>query len=386
MKINSLLVAFTVLTFTLPGCGDWNKDPLAGKDKRFQDGAPDLVEAPKEEAFPSDAVKITAPYSVSLEEEVLQKFEIFARVLIDGYDVHVEIENLEDLPGAQYDPQTKIFSWAPPLGFVDSSHTGDVWVDLPLKIRAFATKPGEVVHTAEQIVPLKVTRMFSVPEILRIEAPEARLREGEAMTVDVSFSDRDSDPGKPQTWTTLELHSLKDAKSMAGFLSHVETVHVSGTEYRSTFKLDLTSSEVTKDLDRYSVGFKTYSRYGKQGQLRRFALDFLTVFSTPITTWIETVEARVGEALTYRFLISDPKQETVLSIDSLMGQSENAEIACVPTNRGVLACTLEWTPLESETGDHLIYAAIKLRNVNSQDSLELVKSLQLRARVLPKGE
>ncbi len=128
-----------------------------------------------------------------------------------------------------------------------------------------------------------------------------------------------------------------------------------------------------------------YSRFNKVSAPRELSLDVLTSFATPVTTWTRPLVIRETEAVTYNFVVSDPKFETWLSHSSSNSLPLGSTLTCQQAGRGMLNCTFTWTPAEGQAGTFPLSIYVQSRNNDSSDSMAPIKPIYLTVQVLPKG-
>ncbi len=384
-KLKFVLAITLILVMT--GCGEWNQDPLAGKGGKFADPRPTPEKPDLSKPVPSDSVRIVAPDFVSFEEGKLYDFRVSGRALLEGYSVAIEIENLNEFPGASYDPAKQIFSWQPPSGWVDAKAGGNIYVDFALSVRALATKDEQPVLYGVRKIPLRVSRDFAAPEILRVDRRYTSQREGTSSTLFVNVRDRDAVVKDRSTWPRLMIDSMSNQKSLAGLLRVENIEHVNNDEFRLILALDLRERELTGSVDTYYAALRAVSRFGKLSTVRELNTDIYTSFSTPVTTWTEDLQIKASETVSQKFLIMDPKQEAVMSLMRTHRLPLGATLECLPlnTNRSVLNCTFTWTPPETAVGEHAFNAYMEMRNKDARDVIQGLGTIYLRAIVLPKG-
>lgn len=379
-------LALSALLLGLSACGKWTQDPFAGKDSRFRNTVPTATKPDFTKPLPSDAVRVLSPKFASFEEGNPTEFQILGKVYIEGYNVDLVFENLADFPGAKYDAKTGKFTWTPPRGFVDSAKGGDVTLERTLNISATATKPDSQVLIGKAAINMRISRDFMVPEITNIQKTEAFVREGTSTWVQVFVRDRDANPNDVTTYPRIIFQSIAGTKSMASMLSPNRTDNLGNGDYRIYLQLTTGDLELTSGIDNYKVGFLVASRYGKMSSVRIFDMDVYTSFAQPTTTWTEELVATQEAPSVYKFLIIDPKQESVLSITNKFNVPAGATLDCVNTNPSTLSCTFAWTPpagTENTTTDIQVY--VGSRNRDNRDPLRPTKTLTFRTRVQPKG-
>lgn len=383
MKTKKLLICALLLSVT--GCGGWMQDPLSGKDKKFLGGKEVPTKPDLGKPVPSNAVDIVAPLSVVFEEDYENSFQIISRVFLEGYELETRIDGLDQLPGAQYDEKTGRLSWKPAKGFVESKIQGENEFEFSLNVVAIARKEGAQSYMDEKDVVLRIKRQFYNPEITKVNSPATFVREGGVTRISVIVKDRDAKPDDESTYPVLMMEPLNWEKNLGGLTTIDSIEYTSNNEFRFILNIDA-RGEFTDSADLYIMGLTAISRHGKRGSQIPVELDVFTFLATPTSTWTETLEAKVGDAITYKFLISDPKQEGHVAIKSTDDLPAGATIDCQPQAIGILNCTLTWTPAEDQIGNHELTVRTVSRNRDSRDTFLLNKTLTFSAKIAPKGE
>lgn len=379
-------LALSALLLGLSACGKWTQDPFSGKDKRFRDTVPTATKPDFTKPLPSDAVRVLSPKFASFEEGNPTEFQILGKVYIEGYKVDLVFENLGDFPGAKYDAKTGKFTWTPPRGFVDAAKGGDVAIERTLTIAATATKPDSQVLIGRSSINMRISRDFMVPEITNIQKTEPFVREGTSTWVQVFVRDRDANPNDVTTYPRIIFQSIAGTKSMASMLSPQRTDNLGNGDYRIYLQLTTADLELTSGIDNYKVGFLVASRYGKMSTVRIFDMDVYTSITQPTTTWTEELVGVAGTQSVHKFLIIDPKQESVLKVTNTFGIPVGASLNCVNANPSTLNCAYTWTPAagtEGTAADIQVY--VGSRNRDARDPINPTKQLTFRTRVQPKG-
>jgi len=384
MDTNKLLATLCA-GLLLAGCGEWKQNPLDGKKGNFGQGKPVPTKPDLTKPLESGSVRIYVPDFHSFEEGRKAEFSISARVLVEDYTAEVEVVNLADFPGATYNQADGSFSWTPPLGYVESTGENGVIVQKTLRVRAYGYKPGDQVLVGEQERPLYISREFKAPQIMSVTKPEAWLREGSTMLIPVVVLDKDAVAGDRATWPKLVLQAVAGSKSLSGLTTIYRDESLGSGEYRTFLQVDLREVELSDSIDVFKVGMVAFSRFGKSSLPVELTLDVYTSFATPTTTWDEPVTAVAGQALTHKFLITDPKLEAWLNLDRTFNLPEGSALNCVQSARGMLVCTFTWTPAEAQVGSREISVHIKSRNHDTRDILRPTRTLYFSTLVLPQG-
>ena len=371
-------------TAFLSACGGWKEDPLDGKNQLLREGTEKPIEIIDEKPVKSDAVRINAPDDVSVEETQALEFEITGRVLLDGYTVDVEIQNLADFPGATYDRAKHLFKWTAPVGFVERSGTAEGYrVKVDLMVRALARASSGAILERAGIVKIEVSRSFTVPVINAITKARDILREGEMMNVVVDYTDKDASAGDRNTWARIALSPAPGVKNLSGLLTLYSVENRGGTNYRATYAVDAREADLTDSIDPYGANFTVITRYGKASMDRSVNMNVYMSFASPVTTWIDTLQLVEEQPMVHKFVVSDPRLEALMSMTP-QGPMGSATV-CMPTSRGVLNCTFTWTPPLGATGPLIIYGGVSSRNRDSRDTFVSNKNLMFNLYVQPKG-
>jgi hypothetical protein len=385
MKTKNL--AITILTGALlAGCGGWQQNPLDGKKGNFGGAKPVPTKPDLTKPLDSKAVRISIPDFYSFQEGVVAEFPIAARVLLEGYQAEVVIDNLADFPGATYDKNTGVFRWTPPIGFVDSVGVALPVAQKPLVVRAYGYKPNDQVLVGDAERPMYISRDFKAPEILTINKPDSFVREGNTLLVGVEVFDKDAVATDRNTWPKLLLQSVANTKSLAGLTTFFRDESLGGSRYRIYLQVDAREVELSDSIDTFKVSVVAASRFGKLSLAREFSLDVYTSLAAPTTTWAETLIVKEEDNVNFKFLVTDPKLEGWLSLTRKFSLPAGSDVNCQPTARGLLACTFTWVPAVGTANVTYPFSLyIQSRNNDARDTMSPTKTLYFNVQVLPKG-
>jgi hypothetical protein len=205
------------------------------------------------------------------------------------------------------------------------------------------------------------------------------------MLVPVIVYDKDAVATDRSTWPKILLQSVNGVKSLAGLTTVNRDESLGAGQYRIYLQIDAREAELSDSIDNFKVSMVASSRFGKQGQPRELSMDIYTSFATPNSTWTDTLTVKETEAVTYKFLVNDPKLEAWLSLDRIFSLPDGASLVCQATGRGMLSCTFAWTPAEGKAGSYPISVYVKSRNSDIRDTMQSTKTLYFNVQVLPKG-
>lgn len=372
IKLSSLIVLSSVLF----GCG-LHQDPLKGKDSRFLDGLNAPTKPVLDRPVASDAIRVQAPEFVSLEEGKASQFQISARVLLEGYTAVVSLENLNEFPGATYDPSTGQVQWTPPKGYVPVG--GDLIFERNLVVTVQAMKSGSAVLMGSKMIPLRVARGFLAPEITSASISDRAVREGQSTYVTIRVRDYDADANDRSTWSQIQ---FKAANSKLDLTSHLQLYDFrsrGNNDFDYIYVLDLVNTEVTPTYAVVQTFVMASSRYGKLSSQKDFSIGVYTSLTSPLATW-NPPRFQVGVTTVYDFDVYDPKFEAQLRDLGTDRSPDQATFDCSSSSSSptILHCRFSYTPTEDSRGkSDSMSLSVESRNQNASDTNRPVTKISL---------
>lgn len=339
------------------GCS-LEQDPYADQPDSIKKSVPpEQSKGEPSRATASDALRIDTADFYSMKEGKPTEIAISARVLLSvngntpvlGKDFDVEVENLKDFPGAQYDPVTGKFTWTPPFGFVDKESTRNAALKLVL------TTHFEPRMTRRKEVLIFVTRAENDPEIVEVTDLNSwnTYEEGQEIPFTVRVKDPDALPmaGMRPRILLIEAGTNRSGSPYVqldpgwrGDNPFQDPMDPSVWIFRMVF--DTTKKEVTQSQENFSFGVVVTSRFGRVSAPKTVTLQLKTSIRPPKTTWLTVADFYAGQQNKFSFSAFDALEEgdvtvTTKNLKDLPGG--NAAFRCRSMNNSSSqSCTLDW--------------------------------------------
>ncbi len=355
MKSLFLCIFITLLGLSQSHCG-FKQDPLADKPAPIQEAKPPAGKVDPAAIVPSDLVRIDSVDFFSFKEERSDSFEIAVRVLDSDYETEILIDHLEDLPGATFNATKGVFSWQPQRGTVVTN----LYKDYNVKVRAFARKKGDVnapILTKEKVIHFQVGKVFSAPEIVKIDGLPRFIIEGEKYSF--SLTVKDVDAGALEANFPYLSVTPSDSTMDADTISLVPFIRVESVRpdlLKSTFvfnlSLNLEGVELTSGRVNASAFFRVSSQYHNWSDPAQVTTRLLTKLGSPkAAQLVEKLRIKSGVKTKYTFWIYDPRKEADLDIDGSPRIIFGSELDCKPQETGIMVCDFTWTPTVAQAGE-----------------------------------
>jgi hypothetical protein len=317
MKPVKILIALFSIVAVV-GCGGTKQDPLADQSDAVKNNQPPKgPEAPKEKPLASDVLKIDGSDYFVFREGVEQEITIKARSAFDEAKYTLEVTNADqfkdmtivgtegDVPNAQ---QAEIrIKWLPPKGLVYA----DV-VTLNLQTMVYTTNLEENYSFKKNFSIFIYKESYNIPEILTMDPIAGAVKEGSKSTFKVKVKDLDSSAQmKP------DLVALRDFTNINGapFLTW-NTPKQDPTDpniWLFDVTVDLGAADVTSGSSKAEFGLAAVSNAGKKSAPRKGNFTIWTSVLTPVTSWSEKVEFKIGATNVHNFTVIDPRGEGELT-------------------------------------------------------------------------
>jgi len=381
MKKRNLVFSILISLLFFTACSTDNKDflfggksdPLADKDNTMEEGTEQPSVPVSEKPVPSESVKIDTVEFYSFTVGTKDEFKIGVRALLADYTTEIQIANMNEFPGATYDAATGIFSWNPSAELM----TGvEMYTDLTLQVRAFATKPAEpnkpenAVLMAIRDVNIRINRLLLEPEIVSINMNSlTSLREGSLGNITVEINDPNATTDKA-TWPTLLISGPISHSSLSAFTSISSVTQLANNHIQLNLEIDLRTAELTKSQETMGLLFKAVSMFNKVSAEQKATLSILNKLENQQTTWTQGIEVVAGTKLDYQFMIFDPKSEGKLGTPIFSGLPTDVKVTCTYVTASMQSCRLLWDIPATQKDEHFSFsAATELKNVYSYDSV-----------------
>lgn len=304
----------------IAACG--SQDPLASEPDFIKNATPGFFK-PAEPVPSKENMIISSNQTRFFFTETLEgQATITGRVLLDNCDKELSIDNIADFDGASYDPQTGIFSWTPPRGYV-SGVNSTVTTILRVRLNALQKQTG-ITSTTTQDFEVTVARMERQP-VIESESgfPKEFMREGETLRLVLIVRDEDAANQKglkPRIFVQGPV-----AEPRVGDLSpfirvasedNPEQDYSNPALWKFTLNVNLQDVDLTKNSGDYYFRVTAVSRYGKMSATKEYRVAVMTDLQTPILSSNE-FEATVGVDMNQDVMVMDPRQEGRVSVTVL---------------------------------------------------------------------
>lgn len=379
------LISLFIISLVISGCNlGMQQDPLDGQADKLRNTIQPGEKPDPERPLASDAVKPSGPTDVTFTEERSDNFTLQTRVLLPNYNASVEVLNLQEFPGAQFNLATGQFTWTPPKGFV----TSGMYRRIQLHYRGIATPRDPSQRTLgsnEYLVNIDVTRSLRTPEIRSISnSTSGSWYEGTVMNLVLDVVDPDAGPGLGEGPTLLVLPpTTSSVKSLAPFTSAVGVMNGSTNLWRFTVTVTLTDAELTKSSTTAGLRFQIMNRFNSVSQQKELTSKLYTSLTNLNTSWVDVPELTPNQENTVPFLIYDQKGEAIISVGAGSNNPFGSQVLCQPNiQTGATSCSFKWTP-PYNTGEEFrdITVNAVARNSDTSDSRSLPKTFTLKLKV-----
>lgn len=312
----------------LSGC-EFQQDPISGAPEAVRTGTPPNMSKPEiPEAFPKEALQIDAPNIVSGRIGLPIELTIGYRVMVEGVEAQVQIDNLEEFVGAEFDSATGVFKWTPTRDAVGSFTE----VELPLQV-TLMTIPSDAypkVSVEKKKVTILVMNSYSRPLVASLVG-EASVSVGFKYIYKMVVDDLDA----------LSRHDVSVVqRNCANYRSDISTYVSIGTpvadlnsagKYLVDVTLDLTGGRATEVPNgSYCFGLVAISKYGQVSPLFTKDVTVVGIYkATNITA--DTFDVKMGSKLNVSFSVYEPTGNATVTINSITDVASllpGSSIAC----------------------------------------------------------
>ena len=386
MKTMQQVLMILVVFLSITACSKWNQDPLTGQSDLLRDPQ----QAPKEQEKPKDpesdaSVKVDTVSFYNYTEGVEGEFEISARVLRPDFTYEIVVDNLDQFPGAVYNPSTKRFTWTPPRGTV--SESDGVVLHRSLKVIAYAiSAEGNRQYYAESTVLMTIDKVYDAPKIVSALPSKALLREGESMLVTLRVTDYDAGP-TPDTWPTVMVLPVKDQVNLAQYAVLQSTTMTSSHHFEIVLKVDLTNALIGIDFQDGGLIVAAFSKYAKRSVEQNVPITIASKLTAPKSTWNKIVEVTTTKTFITQFTFFDPTDSSYISAPKWTNLPPEATMDC-SNSSGTYAteqnCVFTWIPRPTTKPAYRtdIKATLEYRKRGNQDPLKDKVEIQFSIRVV----
>lgn len=339
--MKKVLVVLSSLLLLSVGCG-MKQDPMEGKPDAVRNGHPPSEKVETQEPEQSDVIRIDTVNKYTFVEGREDKISILARVLAPDFETQIQIVNIADFPGANYDQVSGEFSWAPPKGFVFDG----LKKVLELNIRVFSKSTKLVqqrLFTKDRTVEVAVERSMGAPVIVKVEGFPANVTESESYNFTILVRDEDAGPVQDSFPRLVFSGPNYGALSLAPFIKIIRVdPDFLKREFLYSLSVDLRSSNLTDGYASTGFSVKAISRYNVISANTNIDSYILASFGAPKTSWTNEIKIQAGTEFNYSFVVYEPTGRADFETYEI-DIPDGAIVACdTNSSRGVMPCTLRW--------------------------------------------
>lgn len=371
MKKTMTVLALSFAALAALSACSLNQDPYQEKSDSIKNGIPPELdrEPPVPKPMASDALRLDSNDFYTMKEQVEGEVQISGRVLHAGATFELSIDNLQEFPGATFDPTSGVFKWTPP-----KDTTGvDYGAPRRLVTRITSQSPTGLskIGTTKAIL-LFVTRAEGDPEIVEVSdiSVNTFAREGEITPFKVTVKDPDSRDVDGMRPLLLSVPAQRGMNDISGLVFLREATAGDTNPKRDPVTgnwvfdmvIDLTVPEpeedargrdFTRSQETFKFGLQVTSRFGRKTQ-KVVEAAIRTSVMVPETSWLDAIEVRADQDNTFQFTVFDPYTSgklTVNFITQLNNMPGGASGSCKEASRnGDYLCKIQWRPPVAEVG------------------------------------
>lgn len=308
------LIVFFAAIMVLTAC-DLQQDPIRNAPDAVREGRlPDTGKVEVPEPFPKEALQIDTPNVINARVGSKIEFKIGYRVMVEGVQAEIQIDNLNEFIGATFDAATGVFSWTPTRESVGNF----ALVELPLQI-TLLTIPSDAypkVSVERKRVTLAVTNSYMRPVIESMTGP-ADVAVGNRETYKLVIEDLDAYTRHDVNIFNRSCGTFRtDISSHVTFGTPVADANNPG-KFLVDVYLNLNSSSARElPTNTYCFGVAVVSKYG---QVSNVYSQNITLTGTYKSSRISatTFDVEMGKKLNFSFSIYDPSGNAKVNIDSI---------------------------------------------------------------------
>lgn len=365
-KVYRVLCLLALAGF-LNACSDifsGEADPLRDESADVQNGkAPGKEKEPPKKPVAQDVLLIDASDSYTFREGIEQEITINGRSMFDESIYEMEISNVQDFKDAVVtstpgDKKAGVmasikFKWKPPVGFVILDK---MYVDLDVTI---STK-----DLAENYIHKKTIKLFvynesyAVPKILSVTGVPQNIKEsGGAKSFKVLVEDYESKDVNGERPSLLFL-SKSVGLSLVSFVKVDKLTYMGPTKGQWLFdvSVNLNGLEMTPFKSPGYFDIYAVSANSVQSNPSNVSLEVWTSIGSPISSWVDPIEFKIGVENNYTFTVLDPKAEGNMTVNfktqcGFLDGSPVCSCKAAPVTFGkpksVYHCSIQWTVPET---------------------------------------
>ena len=365
-------------------------DPLNGLPEYIRNAKPGDQKITPDPLIEAD-LPISSNQSYFLfQEGVAGEAQVFGRVLKPNYSVSLSIQNLNEFPGATFDPATGIFRWTPDQVFIPD---GRAQIDLELKVRLLATSPEGAQVSRVKSFPLYLRPSSVQAVVVRDDLTEPFIREGRRtnFAVTVQYRGIVGQTALPNLRVLIDPPTSPRDEDLSKYVTQLGDPRQSSadpTHWIYRFEIDLYNVDLTKTSEDFKFRLSFQNPEAVSSTPREYSLQVRTDLQLPRSTLDRgTILAKAGERVVKEFVFYDPRDEGLLSIErenpSILpdGMTETCREG---DTKSVQICSVVWDvpPQQSPRSVELRYR-VESHSQAEDDTHSVYKIFRLTFQVVP---
>lgn len=328
-----------------------SQNPLDEFPAPVQNPKPPSTKPDPVEAVASDALRLSAPDVFSFVELQEGRFDMSNRVLIPEYQGRIDILNLGDFNGAEFDSSSGVFRWTPSKGIVKEG----LMTEQELKVRLIAEAPGQVPLVLSRSIKILIHRSAGQPIVESVNFRANSLREGGSYDFDIVVKDPDAGltpESAPHVTILNPAVGHPKIRSLSSYVTRLNSrLTVDGKSWIYNFRLNLNGEELTNSSVLAGFDIEVRGQFGGLSDTVSFRRHVFTKLGSLVSNNSPTaLLARVGQPFQYVFSVWDPRGEARLELLKEPIYPEGAKFVCSSSTTTVFRCELSWVPTEAQVG------------------------------------
>lgn len=375
-----ILLAVLTSVLMLSAC-EFQQDPLANASGPVKDGTPpeSLKPAP-DKPFDKNAMWIDAPNLINGRIDSLVEVRIAGRIMIEGVEFNLSIENLTDFEGATYDAAKGLFSWTPTKVNIH----GMIESQLPLRVVMTSVPSAKfpVISREVKVITVMIMNAYTKPIVNSLTIPQASLQAGSNYKILATVEDIDA-----VTPTEVLLQprdcSTYSVKSVSHFLRSPQVNKaMSPGKYNISLDLSLSGAEMIP-TGRYCLAVAAISKFGVVSEVYKQEFVIEAQLKEPKITIADVVDININDTSRLTFSIFDPNaggELSILRMTDLRFTLPGSSITCVQNRlvKSQLDCLAQ---MVTGSAEKVVTTEFEVLNSNPRTGAKLTHRLTVRFNV-----
>lgn len=342
-----VLGAFLVVA--MQSCSGFNQDPFTEKIDAIKNAVPPTVDQKDQNELRTQFLTFETPDIVGFKESVKGNYTFKVKHYFGAdYNLNIDVANLTDFPGLQFNKATNEITWTPFKGIVPSNKT------VTSKVLVFKIEPVSISGTSTKIsthtvkVPVFIESDLAKPEIVKVEILNYMVEEGNKLEFNVIVKDNSA---SQSTIPSLQFLSQANMRSVASYtFIRTPSFDTVTQTWKFVVTVDLISADVTKSMEDAPLMISAVNSFGYTSMPTQVRLTVATKLVKAQSTLPSANTFVAGKENTVSFTIFDPSGESQVSLLTTVGLPAGASLTCANQAKMFAECKLTWTPDVSEIG------------------------------------